>query len=317
MRNGKWNGPTKYARRSDTIAKTRSSQDQGGAGHLGKTARLVRARTGASIRDRVDPAEARIRLSELVGDQAEDRPEQGDYTSAVTPMFAPCEKENLPKAVIAEAGTGVGKTLGYIAPASIWAERNSSPIWISTYTKHLQRQIDIELEKLYPDPEFKKRQVVIRKGRENYLCLLNFEDAVNGIASKPETAISIGLVARWAGATRDGDINGGDFPSWLSDLFGFRNTLGLSDRRGECIFSACAHYAKCFIERTIRRSQFADIVVSNHALVMAKAALGVLMTPTYQRGLFLMKDIMFLMPLTVPFPLRSVVDGGQNYVIGF
>jgi len=222
----------------------------------------------------VDPAEARIRLSELVGDQAEDRPEQGDYTSAVTPMFAPREKANLPKTVIAEAGTGVGKTLGYIAPASIWAEKNSSPVWISTYTKHLQRQIDTELEKLYPDPEFKKRQVVIRKGRENYLCLLNLEEAVNGINSKPGTVISIGLVARWAFATRDGDINGGDFPSWLSDLLGFRNTLGLSDRRGECIFSACAHYNKCFIERTIRQSRFADIVVSNHALVMTQAALG-------------------------------------------
>ena len=222
----------------------------------------------------VDPAEARIRLNEIVGDQAEDRPEQGDYTSAVTPMFAPREKENLPKVVIAEAGTGVGKTLGYIAPASIWTEKNSSPVWISTYTKHLQRQIDAELEKLYRDPELKKRQVVIRKGRENYLCLLNFEEAVNGITAKPETAISIGLVARWAGATRDGDINGGDFPSWLSDLLGFRNTLGLSDRRGECLFSSCDHYNKCFIEKTVRKSRFADIVVSNHALLMTQAALG-------------------------------------------
>ncbi|MEC8290140.1 MAG: ATP-dependent DNA helicase, partial [Pseudomonadota bacterium] len=222
----------------------------------------------------VDPAEARLRLSELVGDQAEDRPEQGDYTSAVTPMFAPREKENLPEAVIAEAGTGVGKTLGYIAPASIWAEKNSSPVWISTYTKHLQRQIDAELEKLYPDPELKKRQVVIRKGRENYLCLLNFEEAVNGVTAKPGTAISIGLVARWAVATRDGDINGGDFPRWLSDLLGFRNTLGLSDRRGECLFSSCNHFNKCFIEKTVRKSRFADIVVSNHALLMTQAAMG-------------------------------------------
>ncbi len=222
----------------------------------------------------VDPAEARLRLSELVGEQAEDRPEQGDYTSAVTPMFAPREKENLPKAVIAEAGTGVGKTLGYIAPASIWAEKNSSPVWISTYTKHLQRQIDAELEKLYRDPGLKKRQVVIRKGRENYLCLLNFEEAVNGITAKPGTAVSIGLVARWAGVTRDGDIKGGDFPSWLSDLLGFRNTLGLSDRRGECLFSSCDHYNKCFIEKTVRKSRFADIVVSNHALLMTQAALG-------------------------------------------
>ena len=81
--------------------------------------------------------------------------------------------------MLAEAGTGTGKTLGYIAPASLWAERNGGAVWISTFTRHLQRQIDAELARLYPDPAERRRRVVVRKGRENYLCLLNFEDAVN------------------------------------------------------------------------------------------------------------------------------------------
>ncbi len=222
----------------------------------------------------VEPSEARARLDELTGADAEDRPQQGDYASAVSAAFAPRTAEDTPNTVIAEAGTGVGKTLGYIAPASVWAEKNGGAVWISTYTRNLQRQIDDELNRLHPDPEIKKRHVVVRKGRENYLCLLNMEEAVGTLVRRPAAAVPLGLVARWAGATRDGDIAGGDFPSWLADLTGYRDTLGLADRRGECIYSACHHYNKCFIERTVRQARRADIVVANHALVMAQAALG-------------------------------------------
>ena len=83
--------------------------------------------------------------------------------------------------MLAEAGTGTGKTLGYIAPASVWAETNKGTVWISTFTRHLQRQIDAELARLFPDPAERRRRVVVRKGRENYLCLLNLEDAVASV----------------------------------------------------------------------------------------------------------------------------------------
>ncbi len=222
----------------------------------------------------VSSDETRTRLAELVGNDAEDRPQQGDYASAVSQAFAPRDEASAPKAVLAEAGTGVGKTLGYIAPASLWAERNDSTVWISTYTRNLQRQIDDELNRLHPDPVTKNRKVVIRKGRENYLCLLNYEDALSGLQSRPDDSIGLGLMARWLTATRDGDITGGDFPAWLVDLAGARNTTGLTDRRGECIYSGCTHYHKCFVEKTIRRAKRADIVVANHALVMAQIASG-------------------------------------------
>jgi ATP-dependent DNA helicase DinG len=67
---------------------------------------------------------------------------------------------------------------------------------------------------------------------------------------------------------------GGDFPGWLADLFGRGRTLGLSDRRGECVYSACPHYRKCFIEKSQRRARRAQIVIANHALVLIQAALG-------------------------------------------
>ncbi len=225
----------------------------------------------------VEPREARLRLAQMVSagpNIAEARPTQSDYASAASEAFAPREEEDKPKVVLVEAGTGVGKTLGYVAPASLWAEKNGAPVWIATYTRNLQRQIDNELDRLHRDSAEKRRRVVIRKGRENYLCLLNFQEAVMRTGLVPENAVGLGLLARWALASRDGDMIGGDLPAWLLDLLG-RGRLGrLSDRRGECIYSACEHYRKCFVERTIRRARTADIVIANHALVMVQAAMG-------------------------------------------
>jgi ATP-dependent DNA helicase DinG len=216
----------------------------------------------------VGGAEARARLASLLGDDAELRPGQADYAAAAAEAFAPRPAEGAPVVVLAEAGTGTGKTLGYIAPASLWAERNGAPVWLSTYTRNLQRQLDAELARLFPDDSERRRHVVVRKGRENYLCLLNFEDAAG--ASAGGRVIGLALLARWAAFTRDGDLFG-DLPGWLHELFG-GSLAGLSDRRGECIHAACAHWRKCFVERSIRSAKGARLVVANHALVMIQAA---------------------------------------------
>ncbi|NIJ42884.1 ATP-dependent DNA helicase DinG [Parvibaculum indicum] len=223
----------------------------------------------------VSAEEAQERLAELAGPDAEARPGQKAFAATAALAFAPRNKAGEPEVVLAEAGTGIGKTIGYIAPASLWAERNKGTVWISTYTKNLQRQLDQELSRLYADPAEKARKAVIRKGRENYLCLLNFEE-VAGRAALGGGAVTIGLVTRWARASRDGDMVGGDFPAWLgprlANMAG-RGGVTLTDRRGECVYSACPHFRKCFIERAIRKARQADIVVANHALVMRQAAL--------------------------------------------
>ena len=224
--------------------------------------------------DAVSEDEARDRLADLLGSDSETRPGQGAYAAATAAAFAPPPAPDTPNVVLAEAGTGTGKTLGYIAPASVWSEKNAGPVWISTYTRNLQQQIDQELDRLYPDPEMKARQVVIRKGRENYLCLLNLEDAAGRFtALQRRNAVGVGLTARWVQATRDGDL-GGDFPAWMVDLVGAAPTLGLADRRGECIYSACTYYSRCFVEHSIRKARRARLVVANHALVMIQAAMG-------------------------------------------
>ena len=221
----------------------------------------------------ISPEAAREQLAALIGAGAESRPQQFDYAAAAAGAFLPRQEAGMPRLVLAEAGTGVGKTLGYIAPASLWARKNGGTVWLSTYTRNLQRQIDGELDRLYPDPKQKRRNVVVRKGRENYLCLLNFEDATKALATSPGGTIALGLIARWVEHSRDGDMVGGDFPAWLATLFGGGTISSLTDRRGECIYSACRHYSKCFIERSRRESERAEIVVANHALVMIRAVL--------------------------------------------
>jgi len=223
----------------------------------------------------VRPEEARSRLAELLGETAEPRPEQADYTAAVAAAFAPREEPDRPQAVLAEAGTGVGKTLGYIAPASLWAEKNQGSVWISTYTRNLQTQIAGELDRLYPDPELKQRRVVVRKGRENFLCLLNYEEALGAALMRSGKSLAqLGLIARWIAASDAGDLVAGDFPGWLAELIGFGRVNWLADRRGECVHSACPEFRRCFVEKNIRKARHARIVVANHALVMAQAALG-------------------------------------------
>jgi ATP-dependent DNA helicase DinG len=179
--------------------------------------------------------------------------------------------------MLAEAGTGVGKTLAYLAPASLWAQANGPAVWISTYTRALQRQIARESAALFPDPAERARKAVVRKGRENYLCLLNYQDAVQAAQLGNGDLIGLALTARWIRASRDGDMTGGDFPAWLPGLFAVApvaqaSAANLVDRRGECVHAGCAHYRVCFIEKAVRASKRADLVIANHALVLTQAA---------------------------------------------
>lgn len=222
---------------------------------------------------RITQEAARERLGQLVGDRAEPRDGQRAYAGAAAQVFAPRKLEGAPNLLLAEAGTGIGKTLGYLAPASLWAEQADGAVWVSTYTKTLQRQLDREGIRLFPDPEERRRRVVVRKGRENYLCLLNLEDALQGGFSG-RAAVLAQLVARWAAYTKDGDMVGGDLPGWLPSLFRRAGATALTDRRGECVYAGCPHYRRCFIERATRASQSADLVIANHALVMVNAARG-------------------------------------------
>jgi ATP-dependent DNA helicase DinG len=227
----------------------------------------------------VEAASAAERLKALLHRSGLDeaRPAQAEFAAEAAYAFQPRDKEGEPRMMLAEAGTGVGKTLAYLAPASLWAEANGPAVWVSTYTRALQRQIERESHAVFPEPKERARRAVVRKGRENYLCLLNFQDAVNAAQLGGGDLIGLGLAARWVRATRDGDMTGGDFPAWLPTLFSIgpvsqASAANLVDRRGECIHAGCQHYRTCFVEKAVRGSRRADIVIANHALVLTQAA---------------------------------------------
>ena len=224
----------------------------------------------------LDPQAVEARLGRLTGDGAEDRPGQRAFAREAAQMFAPRAAMRQPHVVLAQAGTGTGKTLGYLAPASLWTQASGGTVWVSTYTKALQRQLRRESTRAFATPPAGTKApapVVVRKGRENYLCLLNLEDALQGgFAGRP--AVLAQLVARWAAYSQDGDMIGGDLPGWLGTLFRKRGIAALTDQRGECVYAGCPHYRKCFIERAARASAEAELVIANHALVMVNAARG-------------------------------------------
>ena len=242
-----------------------------GGAVTGRRARLApdRSRGGPQA-----PAQAEL-LARAGLDEA--RPTQAEFAHEAAHVFQPREREGEPRMMRAEAGTGIGKTQAYLAPASLWAEANGPAVWISTYTRALQRQIERESHAVYPDPAVRARKAVVRKGRENYLCLLNFQEAVQASQLGNGDLIGLGLTARWVRATRDGDMTGGDFPAWLPTLFAVgpvaqASPANLVDRRGECVHAGCVHYRSCFIEKAVRASRRADLVIANHALVLTQAA---------------------------------------------
>jgi ATP-dependent DNA helicase DinG len=220
---------------------------------------------------RVAADDSERKLAELTGKKAEPREGQKAMAAAAAGVFAPKRSRDGPNMLLAEAGTGIGKTLAYLAPASIWAQRSGGTVWVSTFTKALQRQLDGEGPRLFADKQERAKRMVIRKGRENYLCLLNLEDALQGgFSGRP--AILAQLVGRWAAYSKDGDMVGGDLPGWLPSLFRRAGSAALTDRRGECVYGGCPHYRRCFIERAERAGREADLVIANHALVMINAA---------------------------------------------
>ena len=218
----------------------------------------------------IAPADAREKLDRLTG-RIEPRHGQKAMAEAVCQVFVAKPAKDAPNLLLAEAGTGIGKTLAYLAPASLWAEQSGGTVWVSTFTKALQRQLDGEGIKLFADADERAKRIVVRKGRENYLCLLNLEDAMQG-AFAGRAAVLAQLVGRWAAYSKDGDMVGGDLPGWLPSLFRRAGATALTDRRGECVYAGCPHYRRCFIERAERASRDADVVIANHALVMVNAA---------------------------------------------
>ena len=166
--------------------------------------------------------------------------------------------------LLSEAETGTGKTLAYLIPAL----RSHDKILISTHTKALQDQL------VHRDlPAVQKalgigRNVALLKGRANYLCRQRLKRFMTSQQLEIWAEKPMLRVMAWSEKTRDGDLSGLDF-----DVFSKGIGHMVTATADQCLGSKCADFEQCPLMKARQRAQAADIVVTNHSLLLADAAL--------------------------------------------
>jgi ATP-dependent DNA helicase DinG len=164
--------------------------------------------------------------------------------------------------LLAEAGTGTGKTLAYLVPAILSGQR----VLISTGTKNLQEQIffkDIPALRRALDVSF---SATYMKGRANYLCLHRL-DQIHDTTGPAAYDVFLPIVREWAARTETGDR------AELQDLpedVPFWNDVSATAET--CLGSECKRYDECFVTRMRQRAAESDVVIVNHHLLCADAA---------------------------------------------
>ncbi len=194
----------------------------------------------------------------------ERRDEQLEMARAVAAAMAK------PEHLVAEAGTGVGKSFAYLAPAILQAKANKQRAVISTFTIALQEQLIAKdlpfLQKVLPI-EF---TAVLGKGRGNYLCFRRLEHALKNrtklLGGQVEQE-QLEKIAAWAMDTPDGSLQDIDFSVSDSVWEKVRSESGL------CLGPKCGRYGNCHVQGARRRMQKCDLLVVNHALLFSDLAL--------------------------------------------
>ncbi|MFC1693181.1 helicase C-terminal domain-containing protein [Candidatus Latescibacterota bacterium] len=195
-------------------------------------------------------------------DAYEERPGQIAFTKKIAAAF------NDSEILLAEAGTGTGKSVAYLIPSILWAETARERIIISTNTKNLQEQLfydDIPLLGKVLDFPFR---AVILKGRGNYICLHRWQKIIEGseqYLTKQERSLLL-PVSSWLHGTITGDVSETGFFSMLveSGLIDRINSESIS-----CAGSRCPLREQCFVNRVRKAAQYAHIIIVNHSLVFS------------------------------------------------
>src|SRR5581483_2115487 len=163
--------------------------------------------------------------------------------------------------LLAEAGTGTGKTLAYLVPAILSRQR----VLVSTGTKTLQEQIYFKDIPALREALGISFTATYMKGRANYLCLHRLDQIAEGGPSMHDVFLPI--VREWAGRTETGDR------AELADLpedVGFWNEV--SATADTCLGAECPRYDDCFVTKMRQRAAESDVVIVNHHLLCADAA---------------------------------------------
>jgi len=168
------------------------------------------------------------------------------------------------KVLIAEAGTGIGKTFAYLVPAII----SNRKVIISTGTRHLQDQLfhtDIPLVKKALKVDL---PCSLLKGRANYLCQYRLDIAHQQAFLSRETQDHLSRIRQWSKSTLSGDL--AEMSEISEDARVWPIVTSTADN---CLGSECADWSECFVVKARRKAQEADIVVVNHHLLLADMAI--------------------------------------------
>jgi ATP-dependent DNA helicase DinG len=174
--------------------------------------------------------------------------------------------------LLAEAGTGTGKTLAYLIPAILSRQR----VLVSTGTKNLQEQVFFKDLPALRDSIGVPFSATLMKGRSNYLCLHRWEsyrDAVDGNTGTSGRLIEVGdhvfvpVIRQWVEQTRTGDRAElrdlpEDLPLWKE----------ISADAETCLGTECPRYGDCFLTLMRQRAAASDVVIVNHHLLCADAS---------------------------------------------
>ena len=193
------------------------------------------------------------------------RPEQLELATAIERALA--ERRHL----VAEAGTGVGKSFAYLLPAVLHADRHQGegPIIISTRTIALQEQLEHkDLPFLHAVLPFEWSSVTA-VGRNNYVCLrrMHLAEREHQLFEDPERQEQLQSIVEWSLTTREGtrmDLDKPPLPEVWEEV---------QAEHGNCLQRACKHYDVCHWQRARRRMQTAQVLVVNHSLYLADVAL--------------------------------------------
>lgn len=181
--------------------------------------------------------------------------------------------------LMVEAGTGTGKSLGYLIPSLYYGLREDSKVVVSTHTINLQEQLkqrDIPLlQDILPFP-FK---AAVLKGRSHYLCLRKFEQKLNNaeFVSPEEDRITASQMTVWLTETERGDDEELHFGSKGSS---FWHTV--SSDTDSCLNRACPWFKKCFYHRARHEAGSAQVVITNHSLVLTDIKADNRLLPSYR-----------------------------------
>jgi len=165
--------------------------------------------------------------------------------------------------VLAEAGTGTGKTLAYLAPAILSGQRTL----VSTGTKNLQEQIYFKDVPALRDALGVPFTAACMKGRSNYLCLHRLDRLNEAPSGGPAHDVFLPLFREWSARTETGDrAELDDLPEDLP----FWNEISATAET--CLGAECPRYDECFVTRMRQRAAESDVVIVNHHLLCADAS---------------------------------------------